>query len=501
MLALVPANVKAAVSFAPSIAILWRMRWAALLAFGLAGCEAAGSQPPQAAVLQSCEIAGVDGTARCGTIRVSESSAGARTIDLRVIVLPARDAAPLPDPILPLLGGPGQGAAELAAVMAQRYAPFRDRRDIVLVDRRGTGASNGLQCEPPAPAVELTGSIFDPAQLSRCRDTLSTRADLRQYTTTLAARDYEAVLDQLGYREVNAIGTSYGSRMALELARQLPRRLRTMTIEAIVPMDFTWPSHGAADADAALDAVIDACAADDRCAQTFPRFAQDIDLAFARLRREPVLVDVRDPNTAGLARVSFGQNDLAYAIRGILYGNDALALPLWSRQAAEGDFRALAQAYVTRARALDAQIALGVLFGVYCAEDVPFVDGAAAERSADGTRLGRYLLDQYRSGCAVWPRAAIDPSFREPVQTSVPALVMAGRRDPVTPPRTAIDVSRTLPRSRLVVWPSGGHGTDGLASPDCRTGIMREFLRTADPSAISIECVAREPARPFVGTQ
>ena len=108
------------VSFAAGIAILWRMRWAAFFAFGLAGCAAAGSQLPPPAVLQSCEIAGVDGTARCGTIRVNESSPGARTIDLRVIVLPSLDAAPQPDPILPLLGGPGQGAAELASTMAQR---------------------------------------------------------------------------------------------------------------------------------------------------------------------------------------------------------------------------------------------------------------------------------------------------------------------------------------------------------------------------------------------
>jgi len=482
--------------------MLWHMR-RLFFVLALAGCEVAGSQlpPAQRAALQPCSIEGVAGEARCGTVRVNESPTSARTIDLRVIVLPALNSPALPDPILPLVGGPGQGGAELAAAMAAHYAPFRDQRDIVLVDRRGTGSSNGLQCEPQALVSELTGSLFDPAELSRCRDALSNRADLTQYATTPAARDYEAVLDQLGVREVNAIGTSYGSRMALELARQLPRRMRTMTIEAIVPMDFTWPSHGAADADAALDAVIDDCASDTRCARTYPRFRQDIDLAFARLRRQPVPVFVRDPNTDGIAPVSFGQNDLAYAIRGILYGNDALALPLWFRQAAEGDFSAFAQAYVTRARTLDAQIALGVLFGVYCAEDVPFVDAAAAERSADGTHLGRYLLDQYRSACKVWPRAAIDPSFREPVQSAVPALVMAGRRDPVTPPGNAIDVSRTLTRSLLVVWPSGGHGTDGLASSDCRTGIMREFLETADPSAVSIACVTREPSRPFVGAQ
>jgi pimeloyl-ACP methyl ester carboxylesterase len=428
---------------------------------------------------------------------VRESTTSSREIDLRVIVLPAQTNTPLPDPILPLVGGPGQGAADLAATFAARYAGFRDQRDIVFVDQRGTGRSNGLRCDGPIATAELMGTLFDHARLPACRDALATHADLTRYTTTNAARDYDAVLDQLGYRDANFIGTSYGSRLGLEIARQLPLRVRTLTIEAIVPPTFAWPSLGAADADAALNTLIDQCAADATCRQAFPRFAQDIDLAFTRLRREPAMVPVRDPATGAIARVPFSHSDLAYATRGILYGNEALSLPLWFGNAAEGDFSALAQAYVTRARALDAQIALGVLFSVYCAEDLPFVNWPAAEASARGTRLGTLLLDQYRKGCEVWPRASIDASFRTPVHSSVPTLVMAGRRDPVTPPRSAEEAARTLPRSKLVIWPHGGHGNDGLASPECRVSILRDFLRTADPDALSIACVTRDQPLPF----
>lgn len=208
---------------------------------------------------------------------------------------------------------------------------------------------------------------------------------------------------------------------------------------------------------------------------------------------------VRDSLTGSIERMPFGDADLAYTIRGILYGYDALSLPLWFRRAAEGDFDALAQAYVTRARTLDAQIAIGVLFGVYCAEDLPFVDWTTAAHSAAGTRLGSYLLDQYRRACDDWPRASVDASFKQPVMTTVPALVMAGRRDPVTPPRTAIEVARTMTRSKVVIWPYGGHGTDGLASGDCRAGILREFVRTADPASLNTDCVSRDPVRTFVG--
>jgi pimeloyl-ACP methyl ester carboxylesterase len=479
--------------------MLWAMRWAAaLFAIGLAGCEAAGNAVPPAnaqAPLQPCAIASVPEPALCGSVRVRESASSTREIDLRVIVLPALSSPRLPDPIVPLSGGPGQGSAALAWLMAPRYAAFRTQRDIVFIDARGTGSSNGLQCESPRATTDLVGRIFDPAALAACRDELSRRADLTQYTTSMAAQDYERVFDQLGYDTVNLMGVSYGTRMGLEITRQIPGRVRTLTIEGVVPTTFDWPSRGAADAESALNAVIEDCESDRSCSARYPRFRQDVDVAFARVRRGPVNATVRDPATGAIETVPFGDHDLAYATRGVLYGNDALSLPSWFRQAAEGDFTALAQAYVTRARALDDQLALGLLFGVYCAEDLPFVDWTAAAKQSSGTRLGSYLLDQYRQGCDVWPRGAVDESFRQPIQSNVPTLLMSGRHDPVTPPRTATDAARTLPRSRVLIWPNGGHGTDGLATADCRTAIQDAFLRTADPDQLPLGCVTTAPVR------
>jgi len=474
------------------------MRWV-ILALGVAGCTASGSPVmAPAAPLQPCRVGNVAETAQCGTVRVLESTGSNRTIDLRVVIVPALTQGPEPDPIVPLAGGPGQGAAELAAGLSQRFAPFRDQRDLVFIDQRGTGASNGLRCPPPSATAGLMGRIFDLSTLTACREDLARRADLTKYTTTAAADDYAMVFDQLGYQTVNLIGVSYGTRLALEITRRHPRRIRTMTIEAVAPTNFDWPSTGAPDADAALNVLIEHCEADQACAAAYPHFRRDVDTAFTRVRRESVTAAVRDPALGTTARVRFGSTDLAYATRGILYGNDAFSLPLWFSQAADGNFDALAQAYVTRARTLDAQIASGLHLGVYCTEDVPFVDFAKAARAAERTRLSTYLLDQYRQACNGWPRSTLDPSFREPVQSTVPSLVMAGGRDPVTPPRTAIDVARTLARSRIVIWPYGGHATDGLASGDCRATIMRGFLRTADPQALQVDCVGAGRPRPFV---
>jgi pimeloyl-ACP methyl ester carboxylesterase len=472
------------------------MRWLGIIVVAAwSGCSAAGSE--RATALEPCVVAGLADPARCGTVRVPESANSSRTIDLRVIVLPARSATPLRDPIVPLSGGPGQGSADLAAALAGRYEPFRDQRDVVFIDQRGTGTSNGLQCDERGGTAGLLGRIFDTQQLTQCLADVSRHADVTRYTTSAAAEDYPAAFDQLGYDTVNLVGVSYGSRMGLEIARRFPSRVRALIAEGVVPTTFDWPTYGATDLEAALNAVMDDCEADRACVTTYPRFRQDVDLAFARLRRGPVTATVRDPTTGAIERVPFGDADLAYATRGILYGNDALSLPLWYRQAAEGDFTAFAQAYVSRARSLDASLARGLLLSVYCAEDLPFVNWTAAAQAANGTRTGTFLLDQYRQACAVWPAATIDPAFRHPAQSAVPALLMSGRRDPVTPPRTAIETARTFTRSKVVIWPFGGHGTDGLASADCRTSILDAFLRTADPAAVSTACVSSDLPRPW----
>ena len=463
-----------------------------ILAVSCAGAAREAPVPTPRITPVECQVNGVDGPARCATLNVAEGGTPARQIALRLIILPSRSAAPQSDPIVPLAGGPGQGTASLAAIYGRRFDAFRDERDIVLVDQRGTGESNGLHCPAPPAAAALFGKLFDPLRLAACRDELSTRADLTRYTTSLAAADYRQVFDALGYTRANVIGGSYGTRLGLEIARQIPERVRTLTLEGVVPPTFAWPTAGARDAEDALNAIVSDCKADRACAQAFPRLAHDIDRAFASLAR-PATVTIRDPATGAIGEVPFSANDLAYATRGILYGPEALSLPRWFKDAAGGSFERFAQAYVNRARNLDRQIADGVHFGVYCAEDLPRVDWPAARAAAAGTRIGTYLLDQYRAVCDLWPRGTVPAAFFEPVRSQVPTLMMSGRRDPVTPPRNAADMSRTLSSSRSLTWKYGGHGTDGIEDRACRAGIISAFIASADSGNLPSGCMNGSP--------
>jgi pimeloyl-ACP methyl ester carboxylesterase len=135
----------------------------------LAFASGATGQKPVAGELRlsSCP-AEISAPAHCGTFTVRENrnARTGRTIDLNVILLKATGPDPQPDPLVWLTGGPGQDATAMARGLAD--APGRRTRDVLLVDQRGTGESNGLFCapEPTAPAAAFIATM-DTARAHR----------------------------------------------------------------------------------------------------------------------------------------------------------------------------------------------------------------------------------------------------------------------------------------------------------------------------------------------
>ena len=110
---------------------------------------------------------------RCGTVTVPEDRAkpGGRTIGLNVMVLRAKDRPTLP-PLFDIAGGPGLPAVGPGSFYLGDGAAYREHRDIVLFDQRGTGASNPLNC-PEIDATESGyGPFFPPETVARCRQRL-----------------------------------------------------------------------------------------------------------------------------------------------------------------------------------------------------------------------------------------------------------------------------------------------------------------------------------------
>ncbi len=477
----------------------------ALLAAALGAplCGAAPTAPTPGLALSPCLLPGLAREARCGRFAVFEDRAArkGRTIALRVAVLPATGPDRQPDPIFYFAGGPGASAVDAAAELATEWEPALRRRDLVLVDVRGTGDSNGLACTALRGRAGVIGFLDDflPAVGVRaCRKELQAHADLALYTTTNAVDDLDDARAALGYGRIDLRAGSYGSLLALVYLRRHGEHVRTATLDGVVPPDSRSPLHFAADAQHALDQVLDACAADARCHAAFPDPRAELARVLERLERTPARVEIRDATSGEAVPVELGGDAVAQSLRYMLYLPESAArIPLDLHLADRGDLEPLAEAAV-RFGDLMGGIAQGFFLSVTCAEDVPFYEVGEADAEARGSFLGDFRARAQKAACAEWPRGRVPAGFAEPVRSSVPTLLLSGERDPVTPAQGAEEVARTLPHALRVVARGGGHSLDGLGGADCLGRLFTDFLDRGQVEGLDTRCVSRIEPAPFV---
>lgn len=406
---------------------------------------AGAPEPPTLPQVTWTDCAEPETGVRCGSIRVPEdrSSAHGRTIEIGFEVL-AAIGPKRAEPVLALSGGPGDPSTGLRAPITRLWSAVRDRRDVVLVDQRGTGQSSPLHCRMNVAAdpASAFGHIFDRALFARCRETLAATHDLGAYRTDSAADDLDEIRTALRHEKIVLWGGSYGSRLAQSYLQRHGERVAFVVLDGVVPIDVAITGRYPVHLQAAIDAIPEVTAPMGRIA--------------AQLQSAPAQTHIVD-RTGGRVAVTMTIGDFAYAVRGILYGaQGAVQLPAML-QAAErsGDLSAFAQRYWERAARMDQGLAHGLHLSVLCGEDVPFIS-AADRRAAESSVGGTYILDEYSAACRIWNVPAVVRPAPQP--RPMPALLLSGAFDPVTPSSMAERTAAWLPAAKLFTAPRAGHG-------------------------------------------
>ncbi len=453
--------------------------------------------------LEPCRPDGMKEDVLCGTFSVPEDRAQAdgRKIDLKVVVVPARTEHPQPDAIALIGGGPGEAITGAAPGVVHEVGDLLAQRDVLLVDQRGTGGSNGLYCsfgitrENPQPAFD---TMFPLDGVKKCEAELAKKADLTKYTTTIAVEDLEAVRRWLGYSKLDFIGGSYGTRFVQEFLRRHPESARTAILQGVVSMDQRMPLQHARDGQRSLDLVLALCESDPACHKAFPDLGRELWAVLDRLDRAPGTATVDNPIADGEVTLSVGRGIFAEALRSKLYtAHGSAELPFLIHRAYVGDFAPFFKATIPWRVFVELQIANGMYLSDTCGEDTRWFTADEAHLDNMGTALGDFRTSVQKAACSVWPTAEVPADFRQPVTTDVPVLMLDGELDPVTPPRYGRDAARHMPNSLLVVVPGGHHGLD-LTHQDCVLGLGRKLIETGTTKGLDTSCIATMERPPFV---
>ena len=450
-----------------------------------------------------CTLPGVGGrdgiAAQCTTLSVPEDRAATngRKIDLRIAWVPAgEDADQHDDPVFLIAGGPGQSAVDTYPMLAPVFAAVLNQRDVILVDQRGTGGSNKLACDieddknPTSP---------DDAAIARytqaCIETLSKHADLRHYGTTEAVADLDAVRAAIGAKQINLYGVSYGTRVAQQYAMRHPQQTRSIVLDSVVPNTLHLSNIWAHNLDDALALQFGVCTQDAQCKAKFGDPRGELDTVLATLRKSPPQVTYRDPLTGEQKTDALSADEVAGLVRMFAY-MPAMAsiLPLQIHEAAQGRYAGLkALTSMLRGEMKD-QMAMGMQLSVVCAEDANMPPGTAQDDS--GTVLGNSVAHLMAQACTQWPKGDVPADFHAALSTPVPALVLEGQFDPVTPPRYGEEVAKSLPNGRLLVLNGQGHN---VVAAGCMPRLFAKFLETADAKSLDAKCLdALSPTPSFI---
>lgn len=448
----------------------------------------------------------------CGflTVLADRSEPEGDTIRLFVTRIQPPGGNPALDPVLTLgidLGDTPDYAG--FAPGAQRY-----NRELILVDQRGTGHSEpNLACPEVARLGErlVEARLSDPtlredlrSAVEACHGRLTGEGiDLSAYNLGEIAADLEDVRRALRIQRWNVSAYGSSSRIALEVVRRFPARIRAMWFDTPQFPQVDELTLGIMGTQYALTRVFADCAADPACTRRFPDLSNALQEAVARLDEEPVTVTVADSAAAQAAghpiRVVVDGGAFLRAVRAMVSNIDlnlAPRIPATLYDALEGKVDLVAGLLSEEPLCLgyqpicgDHPFFEGAFFSILCYDEVPFVEASrlAALAGGDPGFQEAYVASPYLDVCEAWDVGETTSVAHRAVSSSIPMLIYVGEYDAYGPLPVAEQAVASLSGSFLVDAPYQGHNV--LGAHECYRNIRNAWLEdpTSPPETGCIE--------------
>ena len=233
-----------------------------------------------------------------------------KNMPLTVVKLPTTSSNPKA-PIVYLAGGPG--GSGVSAAKGKRFALFaklREISDVIIFEQRGTGLSRGelKDCNytPKVPMVEhftrqsLVKELASAGEY--CQGIWQAQGlNLNHYTTMQSAADLEALRVALGAEKLNLWGISYGTHLAMAMAKYYPNSVNRMVLASSEGLAQTikLPKYS----DKHLARIADAVKKDKDAAKRYPDLLKLMADVHQKYRDNPIVVEFKHPKMPQAAKI------------------------------------------------------------------------------------------------------------------------------------------------------------------------------------------------------
>lgn len=470
------------------------------LAAMLSSCSMSGNSNQEAASavdadkrlpLESCKLDEIEEPLLCGTLVVYENrqTMKGRTIPIKVVVVPALEKNSTNSAWIEHIGGPSYSMIANARYFAKGgyLEYFRLKRDVVLIDPRGLHESGPLYCKA-LNKPRILERYYDPEAVKACREELAQDADLETYSTLNAIADYEDIRKWLGYSQWDVGGWSYGARFMLTYLHTYPESIRSVILAMPSIMNFQRPLDYARFGQQSFDGIVKDCQQDSQCHSRFPTVREDLHKVLTKLDNQPVEVEFINPDNGKMTSRLLTRDIFAESIWIMLLNtSEARQLPFILSRAAESDFSPFIDIAVPKtAQSSEPE---GHYFSVVCPEETGQLDIAKAEVAAEGTFIGAYIAKDYIEACQAW---GANPNPQHPIEEkrfAVPALILTGEQDPVTPTEYGKINAQHFDNAIHISLPHTAHGISALENTQCLAQFFSDFVEAANTENLDLSCV------------
>jgi pimeloyl-ACP methyl ester carboxylesterase len=406
------------------------------------------------------------------------------------------DPGPAVSAILANPGGPGGGTTPLRAAALTLFAQNLDVHDLLLIDDRGRGLSQAIDCEE----LQHGTAPFHQAEAD-CTDQLGQANSF--YGTGDVAMDTEAVRTALGYDKVDYWAVSYGGEDVTAYATRFGEHLRSIVLDAPEGVPALQPFVlGGDSARATLREVRLDCLRSPTCAADHPNPDAEFANLIDAVRHTPIKGYAHNAN-GELVGVRVDEAALLYlaitypAGRFVALGELLAAGKAWSLGDPVPLLRLGAEVapFITDYGDPGSQ-SQGDYFATLCTDAHQPWDWSepASERSAQFAAAVSHLPADYyapfsiaagtsltvspEAQCLGWqkptPAAPVAPPHARYPQ--VPTLVMDGDLDALVPEEEVRQVAALFPGSLFIRVAEAGHGTISWSA--CAAALQSQFLET-----------------------
>jgi pimeloyl-ACP methyl ester carboxylesterase len=435
---------------------------------------------------------------RCGWLVVLEdrTKPEGRLVRLPVVIFEARTSDPRPDPVIYLAGGGGVNQIAMMSSYSDFVSAVVSERDFIMYNQRGAPLTDPtLECSGLGDVLwelaerhpSIEERILRLAEFwSECRSDLAARGvDLNMYSTSANAADADDLRIALGYDLANYYGTSYGTRIGLVLLRDRSDGVRSIILDSVYPPEADYYTTYASHVAGALTSLFDECSSNPACVERYGDLGRLFTETIDQLDAEPQIITYANGQVV-VDGVMF--IDVIYALLQSTPGRQEA--PSFIEAASKGNLDPFRPVYPAL---FEYPGSLAVYYSFQCREEVPkhSFDEVVAEASGLPAQISDYAVQFFAAldyaVCEVWGVQPSGAGESAPVESEVPALVLTGAVDPITPAYWGRSAAGFLSNGWFYELPNQAHGT--MRTSACAREIALTFLEdpSATPDAACIE--------------